>query len=157
MRKLLEKTKNLKRSDGIEVSIGADLIVWFPWETQEDFMDTYNLVKDWLITKVHAFPFSAHTMWESVPGWKFPNQIDDKTKKERMWELSNISDHIRDEFIEHNIWKEFQVLIEVVKTDESGKVKWKGWTQNYIEADEQTFEITSGKIERNQIVTGILK
>jgi hypothetical protein len=49
------------------------------------------------------------------------------------------------------------VLIEVVKTDDNGKIKWKGWTQNYIEADEQTFEITSGKLERNQIVTGILK
>ena len=83
--------------------------------------------------------------------------MNDKTKKERMWELSNIADHIRDEFIDNNIWKEFQVLIEVVKTDDNGKIKWKGWTQNYIEADEQTFEITSGKLERNQIVTGILK
>jgi tRNA A37 methylthiotransferase MiaB len=157
MRKLLEKTKNIKRDDGVEVSIWADLIVWFPWETQEDFMDTYNLVKDWLITKIHAFPFSGHNMWESVPAGKFPNQIDDKIKKERMWELSNIWDQTRDEFIDRNIWKKFEVLIEVVKIDEKWNKKWKGWTQNYIEADEKTFEITSGKVERNQIVTWILK
>lgn len=156
MRMLLEKTKNIKREDWVEVSIGADLIVWFPWETQEDFMDTYNLVKDWLITKVHAFPFSAHNMWESVPAGKFPDQVDEKIKKERMWEIMNISDQIRDTFIDRNIGKEFQVLIENVTT-EDWNIKWKGWTQNYIEADEKTFEITSGTIERNQIVTGILK
>lgn len=157
MRKLLEKTKNIKRTDWVEVSIWADLIVWFPGETQEDFLDTYNLVKDWLITKVHAFPFSAHTMWESVPAWKFPTQIDDTTKKERMWELANISDHIREDFIESNMGKTFKVLIEVVKTTNDWSIKWKGWTQNYIEADQDTFEVTSWKIKRNQIVTGILK
>lgn len=157
MRNLLEKTKNLTREDWVEVSIGADLIVGFPGESHEDFLDTYNLVKDWLITKVHAFPFSAHHMGEWVPAWKFPNQVHDKDKKERMWELSNISDHVRDEFIDRNIWKEFEVLIEVVKEEEDWKIKWKGWTQNYIEADQDTFEITSGNIARNQIVKWILK
>jgi len=62
MRKLLEKTRNIVREDGVEVSIGADLIVGFPGESEEDFMDTYNLAKDYRITKVHAFPFSPHTM-----------------------------------------------------------------------------------------------
>lgn len=156
MRDLLEKTKNLKREDGVEVSVWADLIVWFPWETREDFLDTYNLVKDWLITKVHAFPFSAHNLWESVPAWKFENQVSDKEKKERMWELEAISDATRDNFIEKNIWKEFEVLIEVVK-EENWKIKWKGWTQNYIEADEKTFEILKWEIKRNEIVKWILK
>lgn len=158
MRELLEKTKNIQREDWIEVSIWADLIVWFPWETEDDFMETHNLVADWLITKIHAFPFSAHKLWESVPAWLFPNQIDDKTKKERMWKLEAIWDKTRDEFIERNIWKKFEVLIEVVKTDEQNwKTKWKGWTQNYIEADQNTFEIISGEIKRNEIVTGFLK
>ncbi len=158
MRKLLEKTKNIQREDWVEVSIWADLIVWFPWETEEDFMDTYNLVADWLITKIHAFPFSAHNLWESVPAGKFPNQISDQVKKERMWKLEAIWDNIRDEFIDRNIGKEFDVLIEVVKTDEeTWKTKWKWWTQNYIEADEKTFEIISWDIKRNNIVKWKLK
>ena len=158
MRKLLEKTKNIQREDGVEVSIWADLIVWFPWETEEDFMDTYNLVADWLITKIHAFPFSAHNLWESVPAGKFPNQISDQIKKERMWKLEAIWDNIRDEFIDRNIGKIFDVLIEVVKKDEeTWKIKWKWWTQNYIEADEKTFEIISWDIKRNSIVKWKLK
>lgn len=156
MRNLLEKTKNLVREDGVEISIWADLIVWFPWETEEDFADTYNLVKDWLITKVHAFPFSAHKLGESVPAWRFEEQISDQIKKERMWELEAIADNTRDKFIERNIWKKFEVLIEVVK-EENWKIKWKGWTENYIEADEKTFEILEWEIKRNAIVKGILK
>ena len=140
MRKLLEKTKNLEREDWVEVSIWADIIVGFPWETKDDFMDTYNLVKDWLITKVHAFPFSAHKFWESVPAWKFENQVSDLEKKDRMWDLEFIADSVRDDFIERNIWKKFEVLIEVVK-EENWKIRWKGWTENYIEADDRTFEI----------------
>ena len=157
MRDLLEKTKNIVRSDNVEVSIWADLIVWFPWETEQDFNDTYNLVKDWLITKIHAFPFSPHTTWESVPAWSFPNQIPDNIKKNRMWELEEIWEQIRDEFIERNIWKEFEVLLEVVKVDEkTGKTIWKWWTQNYIDVDNTNFEIISWTIKRNEIIKGKL-
>lgn len=157
IRKLLEKTKNIVREDGVEVSIWADLIVGFPGETEEDFRDTYNLVKDWLITKIHAFPFSAHKLGESVPAWFFPNQVDEKVKKDRMWELEFIWDSVRDDFIERNIWKQFEVLIEVVTTDENGKTRWKWWTENYIEADDRTFEIIEWEIKRNSIVKWILK
>ena len=157
IRKLLEKTKNIVREDGVEVSIWADLIVGFPGETEEDFRDTYNLVKDWLITKIHAFPFSAHKLGESVPAWFFPNQVDEKVKKDRMWELEFIWDSVRDDFIERNIWKQFEVLIEVVSTDENGKTRWKWWTENYIEADDRTFEVIEWEIKRNSIVKWILK
>ncbi len=156
IKSLLEKTKNLKRDDGIEVSIWADLIVWFPGESEEDFLDTYNLVSLWLITKIHAFPFSAHNLWESVPAWLFKDQINDQIKKDRMWRLEAIWDSIRDSFIEKNIGNSFEVLIEVVK-EENWKIKWKGWTQNYIEADEKTFEIVSWIIKRNEIVSGVLR
>ncbi len=157
MRIMLEKTKNIKRSDWVEVSIWADLIVWFPWETEKDFNDTLNLVKDWLITKVHAFPFSWHNKAEPVPAWKFPEQLQDSIKKERMWALEEESDKTRDIFIDRNIWKQFNVLIEVVKEDENWKIKWKWWTENYIEADQNTFEITSGTVWKNKIVIWILK
>lgn len=157
MRDLLEKTKNIKRDDNVEVSIWADLIVWFPWETEEDFLDTYNLVKDWLITKIHGFPFSPHTTWETVPAWSFPNQLSDIIKKDRMWRLEEIWEQIRDEFIEKNVWNEFEVLIEVVKTDENTwKTIWKGWTQNYIDVDNTNFEVISWEVKRNEIIKGKL-
>ncbi len=153
MKELLLKTREIKRKDNIKISIWADIIVWFPWETEEDFKDTMNLIKDCNITKVHAFPFSWHELWEDVPAWKFNNQIHWKVKKERMWEIMNLSDQIRDTFIDENIEEELKVLIEVVKKDDkTWKIKWKWWTQNYIEADSSNFKILSGEIKRNEIV-----
>ena len=74
-----------------------------------------------------------------------------------MWELEFIWDSVRDDFIERNIWKQFEVLIEVVSTDENGKTRWKWWTENYIEADDRTFEVIEWEIKRNSIVKWILK
>lgn len=165
MRKVLEKTMNLKRSDWVKVSIWADIIVWFPGETKEDFEKSLDLIKNYWIKKVHAFPFSWHELWENVPAWFFDNQIDWKIKKERMWEIMNLSDQVRDEFIEKNIWDTLEVLIEVVthpqplpskEGSSNEKIKWKWWTQNYIEADQDNFEIISWKIAKNEIVIGKL-
>ena len=142
----------------MKVGIWADIIVWFPSESESDFKNTFDLIQKYKITKVHAFPFSGHKIWENVPAWMFPDQINDKVKKERMWEIMNLADQVRDEFIEENIWEELEVLVEVVKIDENTwKIKWKWWTQNYIEADNETFEIISGEIKRNNIVKWKIK
>ncbi|MDQ7009512.1 MAG: hypothetical protein Q9M94_04450, partial [Candidatus Gracilibacteria bacterium] len=75
----------------------------------------------------------------------------------------NISDEVRDDFIDENIGEELKVLIEVVTQPQplpskegSSNLKWKGWTQNYIEANESNFKIISGKIGKNEIVIGKL-
>lgn len=157
IKELLLKTRKITRDDWVQISIWADIIVWFPNETEENFQETLDLIKDCNITKVHAFPFSWHNLWENVPAWKFSSQIDWKIKKERMWEIMNLSDQIREKFIDDNIWKELEVLIEVVKIDEkTWKTKWKWWTQNYIEADNLNFEVLSGEIKRNEIIRGKL-
>jgi threonylcarbamoyladenosine tRNA methylthiotransferase MtaB len=185
VRNLLEKTKNLKRKDGVEVSIWADLLVGFPWENEEDFMETYKLVEDGLITKCHIFPFSSHKIWETVPASKLPNQIPEKIKKERVKKLEEIWEKVRQDFIkrhcvfdakslkinnslswssnnekilkqiQNNEKKELEVLVEVVK-NEDWKQKWKGWTQNYIEANEKNFKIIFWETKRNSIIKWIL-
>ena len=155
IKKLLLDLRKIKRKDNIKIWIWADIIVWFPWETEENFKETIDLISDCKITKVHGFPFSAHKFWENVPAWFSQNQISDKIKKDRMFEVMSLSEWIRDDFIDENIWKEFKVLIEVVKEDD-WKVKWKWWTQNYLEADENNFEIISGEVKRNEIILGKL-
>jgi len=147
IKNLLEKIRNIKREDGIDISIWADIIVGFPAETDDDFEETLNLIRDFNITKVHAFPFSAHELGETIPAWFFKNQIDIKIKKLRMMRLINLWDNIRKDFIERNIWQVFEVLIESVKD-----TKWKWWTQNYIETNQDNFEIIKWTIWKNQIV-----
>lgn len=152
MRDLLEKTKNIHREDNVEVSIWADLIVGFPNETDEDFLQTLELVEKYHITKLHAFPFSNHTLWEHVPASFFPHQVDEKIKKERLDTLLKRGEEKRAEFIQTQIWRTFEVLIESVKWNE-----WKGWSENYIECDHNNFEVISGKVWKNEIVIWKLK
>lgn len=152
MRDLLQKTLNVKREDGVKVSIWADLIVWFPGESEENFLDTLDLVKNYNITKVHAFPFSNHTLWEHVPASFFPHQIDEKIKKQRLDLLIATWEKVREDFITSQVGNTFEVLIENVK---DGQFKW--WTQNYIEATNDNFEIISGEIKKNEIITWKLK
>jgi tRNA A37 methylthiotransferase MiaB len=166
IKKLLEKTKNIKRDDGIDVSLWADIIVGFPWETEEDFMETYNLIKDIWIQKLHAFPFSPHEMWESVPAWFFKDQVPEKIKKERIGKILFLWEQIRTGFIKSQMWKPLKVLIESVKNPhplsgtsplQEEEKQWKWWSQNYIECNNENFEIMEGEVKRNSIVFGKMK
>jgi len=56
-------------------------------------------VKNYNITKVHAFPFSNHTLGEHVPASFFPNQIDEKIKKQRLNILIQAGEEVRNSFI----------------------------------------------------------
>lgn len=149
---MLEKTRNIKREDNVTISIWADLIIGFPGESEKDFQDTYNLVKDYGITKLHAFTFSSHKYAESVPAWDFPNQVNEKDKKDRFDRISTLAEDIRNKFIESQIGKTFEVLIESVKNGQ-----FKGWTENYIEVTSDNFEVESWVVKRNEIVVGKLK
>jgi len=47
LRSVLEKTINIKRDDWVKISIWADIIVWFPWETEKDFNESLDLVENY--------------------------------------------------------------------------------------------------------------
>ena len=128
LKSVLKKTRNLKKKNLI--SIWADIIIWFPWEAEEDFLDTYNWIEEFWITKLHAFPFSDHTQRERIPASFLPNQVEHKVKKEREIRLISKWDEIRENFIVQNKWTSHKVLIE-----ERRNGKWKWWTENYIQVE----------------------
>lgn len=110
------------------ISIWADLIIWFPWETDQDFQTMLDWIRNYNITKVHAFPFSWHTKGESVPAWKFQNQISNSLKVQRKKKLNEIADQVRNSFLQKNKWLKHSVLIE-----EKKDWKWQWRTENYIQ------------------------
>lgn len=127
---VLTKIRNLDRSDRDQISIWADIIVWFAWETDEDFQQTVEWVKKYKITKLHAFPFSSHDKWESIPAHLFRNQVPFHIKKQRERKLISIWNEIREKFIAENKWLPQKVLVEEKKNG-----KWRGWTGNYIQVE----------------------
>lgn len=152
MRELLGKIRNIKRDDNVEIGIWADIIVGFPNESDEDFEDTLALVKDYKITKVHWFPFSPHKFGEDVPAGIFPNQIDEKVKKERLNKLLSLAEEVRNDFISSQAWIILEALIEAPRNWNFG---W--WTSNYIEINKDNFEVLEWEIKKNSIVKWKLK
>jgi tRNA A37 methylthiotransferase MiaB len=145
---ILKKTKNLRKDTNKEkmlISIGADLIIGFPGETEADFLETLNGIQEYEITKLHAFPFSDHHKGESVPASFYPHQIPQEIKKEREARLLAIGEKIRAEFIAKNKGTTHQVLIEEKKNG-----KRKGWTENYIQKE------VEGAYQKGEIVEIIL-
>lgn len=127
---IITKLKNLDRPDKNQISIWADIIVWFPWETDHDFQKTLDWIIKHNINKLHSFPFSSHDQWESIPAHSFIDQIPANIKKKRASKIKILWDQIREKFIQDNIWTEQKVLIEEKK---NWKRRW--WTWNYIQVE----------------------
>ena len=134
LREVLSKLRSLKREDGVYLNIGADLIVGFPGETDEDFLMTKEVVETYRITQLHAFPFSPHVDHYHVPAGTFPEQVPNHIAQKRLKVLLETGNTAFEQFARENIGQTLRVLIE--KTD---GVNFSGWTENYLSADATNF------------------
>ena len=74
----------------------ADLMVGFPGESEEDFLDTVNFVKEARLLDAHVFAYSKR---EGTPAATYENQIDESTKRERSARLIAEKNTVRDEVL----------------------------------------------------------
>lgn len=105
--------------------IGVDVIVGFPTETHDDFMDTYNLLNELKASYLHIFPYSARP---NTPAVIMSGQIDSKTLKERTTALGQLSKTLHQNFCQVQLGSTHQVLFEASK--KNGLMF--GFTGNYI-------------------------
>lgn len=111
---------------GPGVFFGIDVIVGFPGETEELFMETYNFLKD--IVKpafIHIFPYSRRA---GTPAAARKDQVQDSVKTHRVQMLEELCARLHEEFIKANKGVEEKVLFE--STDKNGMMA--GYTGNYI-------------------------
>lgn len=73
------------------IAISTDIIVGFPGETEEDFLDTLNLVKEVEFDLAYTFMYSKR---KGTPAAEMPDQIDDDVKKDRLNRLMQVQDAI---------------------------------------------------------------
>ena len=104
----LEKCEEIK-SQLDHVALTTDVIVGFPGETDEQFLETCELVRKIGFSKVHVFRFSAR---EGTEAAELPDQIPFHVKRDRSAELSRIADEIREEYARSLVGKTVQVLFE---------------------------------------------
>jgi len=85
------------------VSLGADIIVGFPGESEQDFEETVLGIREFNITKVHGFPFSEHAKGEMVPASLFEGQLSRTIKIQRVKKLLEVADEVRKAYIQKHV------------------------------------------------------
>ncbi len=121
----LDIVKVLRDKD-LYYGITTDIIVGFPGETDEDFADSMNMVREADFLKVHAFQYSKR---KGTAAALMDNQIEPQIKKSRSAALIAEADRVSKEFMTACTGEIRQVLFE-----ETDKDKITGYTDNYIKA-----------------------
>ena len=99
-----------EREGGPKVFFGIDVIVGFPGETDELFMETYNFLKD--VVKpafIHIFPYSRRA---GTPAASRKDQVQDSVKTTRVQMLEELCAKLHEEFIEANRGVSEKVLFD---------------------------------------------
>ncbi|MBE7176070.1 MAG: tRNA (N(6)-L-threonylcarbamoyladenosine(37)-C(2))-methylthiotransferase MtaB [Mucilaginibacter polytrichastri] len=105
--------------------IGVDVIVGFPGETRDDFIDTYNFLNDLDISYLHVFTYSER---ENTLAAEMEGSVPGSTRAERSKMLHILSDKKRRTFYTGEIGTKTEVLFE-------GDIKdgfMHGFTPNYV-------------------------
>ena len=111
---------------GPKVFFGIDVIVGFPGETDELFMETYTFLRDVVRPAfIHIFPYSRRA---GTPAAERKDQVQDCKKTLRVQMLEELSAQLHAEFLEANKGVAEKVLFE--STDRKGMME--GYTGNYI-------------------------
>ena len=139
----LSKIKLIKEACP-NVTLTTDVIVGFPGESEEEFIESYNFIKECGFNMIHCFPFSSR---EGTLASKMKDQIDPRIKKERNLRLIELSNKLWSDYTDNFIDKEVEVLVE--QYDSGYNI---GHTSNYLEV-----KIPLEKPEIGKIIMTIYK
>jgi threonylcarbamoyladenosine tRNA methylthiotransferase MtaB len=117
----VKKIKELRA----DACIGVDVIVGFPGETDEEFMETIEFLKDLDVSYLHVFTYSERANTTAV---KLGDPVPMSVRKERSKMLHILSDKKKRKFYEENVGSVRTVLFE--QEEENGMMF--GFTENYV-------------------------
>lgn len=103
---------------------GIDVIVGFPGEGEEQFMETYRLLEELKPSFLHIFPFSERP---GTPAVEMPDKVPPQVAAERVERLEALSRRLHRSFVEEQLGREAEVLFE--STVRRGMLF--GYTGNY--------------------------
>lgn len=123
-----------------DAAIGVDVIVGFPGETEERFLETYNFLNDLPITYLHVFTYSERENTEAV-GMEGVVPIPERKKRNKM--LRILSEKKKMAFYQTQLGKTLPVLWEHENKD--GKMY--GFTENYVRVQKDFDQASVNQIE----------
>ena len=125
-------------------SIGVDVIVGFPGETDEMFLETYDFIKKLDISYLHVFSYSER---ENTKAVELNGVVTKKTRNKRSKLLRLLSASKKTSFYKKNIGSDYNVLFE--SENKNGLIE--GYTENYIRVRKDWNKNLVGKIRKVKI------
>ena len=98
------------------VSLGTDIIVGFPTETEEEFQETYRLFKEIRYSVAFIFAYSAR---KGTPAFRWKDDIAEEVKNERLQRLLSLHQEICTEERKQLLGSEIEILVEAKNKDDT--------------------------------------
>jgi len=130
------------------LAVTSDVIVGFPGETEEEFMETYNFINEHKFSELHVFPYSKRT---GTPAARMEDQVDEEIKNDRVHRLITLSDQLAKEYASRFEGEVLEVIPEEVSKEEANSGYLIGYTDNYMKVIFSAPEDMIGKIVKVKI------
>lgn len=107
------------------VSLTTDVIVGFPGETEEDFVQSLAFVTQQKFLKVHVFPYSRR---EGTPAYDYPGQLPEHEKEARSRRMTDAVEAVRGRLAQAMAGQQVEVLLETPLSS----TLFTGYTRQYL-------------------------
>ncbi len=131
-----------------ELAVTSDVIVGFPGETEEEFMETYHFIREQRFSELHVFPYSKRT---GTPAARMPDQVDEEVKNERVHRLITLSDQLAKEYASQFEGQVLEVIPEERYKEDPESGLYVGYTDNYLKVKFPATEEMVGQLVKVKI------
>ncbi|WP_214802707.1 MULTISPECIES: tRNA (N(6)-L-threonylcarbamoyladenosine(37)-C(2))-methylthiotransferase MtaB [unclassified Exiguobacterium] len=129
-----------------DCAITSDVIVGFPGETEEEFMETFNFINNHKFSELHVFPYSKRT---GTPAAMMDDQVEESMKEQRVARLIALSDQLAKEYASKYEGELLEIIPEEFSEEAGGRLV--GYTDNYLRVAIEGDESLIGQLVRVKI------
>ncbi|KGR74524.1 tRNA (N(6)-L-threonylcarbamoyladenosine(37)-C(2))-methylthiotransferase MtaB [Ureibacillus sinduriensis] len=131
-----------------DLAITSDVIVGFPGETEEEFMETFNFIAKYKFAELHVFPFSKRT---GTPAARMEEQVDEDVKNERVHRLLALNNQLAKEYASRFEGEVLEVIPEEHYKEANQDNLIVGYTDNYLRVVFEGNEEMIGKLVKVKV------
>jgi len=130
-----------------DIAVGTDVIAGFPGENEDDFNESVEFIDHLPVSYLHVFPYSKRP---NTPASLFDDQVSDQIKRQRVNVLLEISHKKRIAYLNRNLGKILDVIIENNVTNSS---LYKGISDNYLKLFVRSNRLSRGQRIKARVIS----
>lgn len=130
------------------LAVTSDVIVGFPGETEEEFMETYNFINNHKFAELHVFPYSKRT---GTPAARMEDQVDEEVKNERVHRLLTLNDQLAKEYASQFENEVLEIIPEERIKEGKDAGLYAGYSDNYLKVIFEGNEDMIGKLVKVKV------